>query len=269
MSRVWKKKAGQIASLSLVIAIPNTFSSVIAQDLLSEQRWPTPFFGDAIQSASHTDLSGSPAFQPSSYVHTLEESAPASTLETAAAVVSETIEPSSNDGVVKPAFPKNAASSADKKTELIHLAPLTTPDTKVEGIGTGIHPEDVTMGRLPSPLMLPSGETRDGTWELYSKPWVPGGFCHQPLYFEDPMLERHGHEVCPWKQPWVSGVRFFGTLPLLPYLATLRHPLEEVHTLGSYRPGSPAPVLRYRPHYDPRAIRNELISAGVTAVAVP
>lgn len=156
----------------------------------------------------------------------------------------------------------------DKKG-FIELAPLSVPNTNTQGIGTGVRPEDVTVDRLPASQQLPAGETRIGDWGLQSKLWVPGGFCHQPLYYEDPMLERHGHVRFPHMQPVVSGVRFFGTIPLMPYLVTLRHPLEEVHTLGAYRPGTAAPVLRYRAHYDPIALRNEVIAAGATAVALP
>jgi hypothetical protein len=151
----------------------------------------------------------------------------------------------------------------------ISVGPLRTPDIGVAGIGTGIHPEDVTLNRMPAPQALPTGETRAGSWNLSSKAWVPGGFCHQPLYFEDPMLERHGHERWTCLQPMISGFRFFGTFPTLPYLVTLRHPLEEIHTLGAYRPGSPAPLLRYRPHYDSAALRNEVLSAGAASVAIP
>ncbi len=151
----------------------------------------------------------------------------------------------------------------------IELAPLATPNTKIEGIGTGIHPEDVTKDRLPPSQPLPNGETRTGNWGLQAKQWVPGGFCHQPLYFEDPMLERHGHVRYPHLQPAVSGLRFFGTVPMLPYLATQRHPLDDVHTLGAYRPGTAAPVLRYRAHYDPVALRNQFIATAGTAVAIP
>jgi hypothetical protein len=151
----------------------------------------------------------------------------------------------------------------------ITLAPLATPNTSIEGVGTGIRPEDVTLHRLPPAQPIPNGETRDGSWGLQSKPWVPGGFCHQPLYFEDPMLERHGHVRFPHLQSAVSGVRFFGTVPVLPYLATLRHPFDDVHTLGAYRPGTAAPALRYRAHYDPVALRNQFIATAGTAVAVP
>lgn len=157
---------------------------------------------------------------------------------------------------------------AEQTRGAIALTALATPNTKLEGIGTGIRPEDVTVGRLPPAQWLPTGETREGMWAIQSKPWLPGGFCHQPLYWEDPMLERHGHEQNPHLQPFYSGLRFFGTFPVLPYLATLRHPLDEVHTLGAFRPGSCAPMLRYRAHYDPEALRNEVLSAGAVVTGV-
>jgi len=155
------------------------------------------------------------------------------------------------------------------KKGLIELDPLAIPNTNIQGIGTGVRPEDVTLNRLPPEQPLPDGETRLGDWGLQAKVWVPGGFCHQPLYFEDPMLERHGHVRFPHVQPVASAARFFGTIPLMPYLATLRHPLDEVHTLGAYRPGSSAPVLRYRAHYDPVALRNQAIVTAGAAVAIP
>ncbi len=152
---------------------------------------------------------------------------------------------------------------------IIELGPLGMPNTSLYGIGTGVRPEDVTIDRLPPSQPLPVGETRSGGWDLQAKQWVPGGFCHQPLYFEDPMLERHGHSRFPCVQPVLSGIRFFGTVPILPYLATLRHPLDDVHTLGAYQPGTAAPVLRYRAHYDPIALRNQFLAMAGTAVAVP
>jgi hypothetical protein len=152
----------------------------------------------------------------------------------------------------------------------LKLGPLVVPNTKTAGIGTGAMPQDSVVGKLPPPIALPTGATRETPFALTTKPWVPGGFCHYPLYWENPMLERHGHQVYPAIQPAVSGVRFFGTALILPYLGTLRKPLEDVHTLGAYRPGTPAPALKYRPYYSPKAIRNQIIvGAGVTAIAAP
>lgn len=163
------------------------------------------------------------------------------------------------------ASPDNIGSGKNSIT----LTPLSTPNTSVQGIGTGVRPTDVTVDRLPPSQPLPVGDSRIGDWGMTTKPWVPGGFCHQPLYFEDPMLERHGHVRFPVLQPVASGFRFFGTVATLPYLATLRHPLDDVHTLGAYQPGTAAPVLRYRAHYDSVALRNQFIATAGTAVAVP
>jgi hypothetical protein len=41
----------------------------------------------------------------------------------------------------------------------------------------------------------------------------------------------------------MSGVHFFGTLPILPYKMGLKTPNECVYTLGYYRPGNCAPYL--------------------------
>ncbi len=152
----------------------------------------------------------------------------------------------------------------------LRLAPIVVPDTNVAKIGTGIRPEDVTKDRMPLRVPLPDGYVHNQGMGHEPKAWVPGGFWRQPLYFEDPMLERHGHQRYPAAQPLVSATRFYGTFLVLPYLVTLKRPLEDVHTLGAYRPGSPAPMLRYRAHYDPAAIRNEIIAAGTaTAIAAP
>ncbi len=162
-------------------------------------------------------------------------------------------------------------SPSDEAVKIpITLAPLVTPNTVVAGVGTGALPEDMVAGRLPTPIALPTGTTRANPPLAETKAWVPGGFCHQPLYWENPMLERHGHQTHPMLQPAISGARFYGTFLVLPYLATLRDPLADVHTLGAYRPGSPAPALRYRAHYDSRALRNQIIMSGAaTAISAP
>ena len=85
-----------------------------------------------------------------------------------------------------------------------------------------------------------------------SRPWVESTYtwdapklCHQPLYFEDINLERHGHSRRV-VQPLFSAARFYGTVPLLPYLATVNRPNDCIYALGHYRPGSPAPHHHHR-----------------------
>ncbi len=230
----------------------------------------------------------SPRFTSAGYIRVLEEATPVPS-ETEATTLSQLPPPGIEVGapVVESSKSDPSTDASESKSDLtpdfkgdpkaapkvergpIELAPLFTPSTRTAGLGTGIRPEDVTEGRLPPAMWLPTGQTRDGGWSLQAKPWTPGGFCHQPLYFEDPMLERHGHERFPHLQPMISGVRFFGTIPVLPYLASLRNPLDDVHTLGSYRPGTPAPMLRYRAHYDQEALRNQAISTAAAGIVLP
>lgn len=73
--------------------------------------------------------------------------------------------------------------------------------------------------------------------------WKASGLCHKPLYFEDIHLERYGHSWGPYLDPVMSGVHFFGRLPVLPYCMGLKTPNECVYTLGHYRPGSCAPYF--------------------------
>ena len=80
-------------------------------------------------------------------------------------------------------------------------------------------------------------------WEVSNLSWVPSGLVHQPLYFSDVPLERYGQTSWRHLQPAVSGARFFGTLPILPYLIGSDPPGTLVSTLGRLRPGSDVPCL--------------------------
>ena len=80
-------------------------------------------------------------------------------------------------------------------------------------------------------------------WPQITYNWKAAALCHKPLYFEQVQLERYGHSWGPYVQPIMSGVHFFGTLPILPYKMGIRTPRECVYTLGYYRPGSCAPYM--------------------------
>lgn len=74
----------------------------------------------------------------------------------------------------------------------------------------------------------------------YSYMWESPAFFNQPLYFEQPNLERYGYD---WglAQPWISAAQFYVKIPLLPYMMVVHPPRERVYSLGYYRPGSRAP----------------------------
>lgn len=146
--------------------------------------------------------------------------------------------------------------------EPLKVQPLGIPNTSLAGIGTAQLPTDSTLGRLPVPIPLPFGPDRDTGWTYSNKPWVAPVFCHQPTYYEDIMLENHGHETCPPLQPILSGARFYTGIFCTPYLYCLNGPFEDVPSVGRYRPGTTAPALRQRAPYDPYALGVQAVSTA-------
>lgn len=76
--------------------------------------------------------------------------------------------------------------------------------------------------------------------------WVAARTWHQPLYFDNIPLERYGQSNHPRLQPLMSGIRFFGTLPVIPYKIGIDRTQDRISTLGLHRPGSPTPGTRQR-----------------------
>lgn len=151
---------------------------------------------------------------------------------------------------------------AQRGEEGFQMPELRAPTTNLSDIGNGRLPESLTESEPKSVEPLPEGPERAGTWSLTSYLWkAPNTFSH-PLYFEDVMLERHGHERCWQLQPLLSGTRFFATIPMLPYLAAVEPPCESNYTLGYFRAGSCAPGLCQRPPYERNAA---VIEAGAIA----
>lgn len=158
--------------------------------------------------------------------------------------------------------PEIAPSVPAGVQEVLRAKALTIPNTSVAGIGTAQLPTDATQGRLPAPIPLPFGPDRPEGWSYSDKRWIAPVFCHQPTYYEDIMLENHGHERCPSLQPMISGARFYTGIFLTPYFYCVQGPFADVASVGRYRPGTVAPALRQRPPYDPYAIGTQTVSTG-------
>lgn len=92
------------------------------------------------------------------------------------------------------------------------------------------------------------GHSRE--WTPISYSWEAAQLKYNPLYFEDPQLERYGNEVC-LLQPFLSGARFYATLPTLPYqmMSEGNSPCHEVYDLGYDRPGNCVPVALEAPPF--------------------
>lgn len=88
--------------------------------------------------------------------------------------------------------------------------------------------------------------------------WAPGptpdsmNFSYQPLYFEEPNLERYGRS-CVHLQPALSGMRFFATIPSLPYAMMVHRPKQSHIWRWPYEAGWGAPRVRELPPLNTKA----------------
>ena len=147
-------------------------------------------------------------------------------------------------------------------------APISAANISVEDIGTKLIPLDEAAKEVAAILPLPNGEDRALSYLTYR--WQSANICHWPLYFEEPMLERHGQQICPtYLQPAVSGTKFFSNILLYPYKATLQPALESRYTLGHFRPGSPAPLLKDTLPWSPRAAAVQGMATAGVFVGLP
>jgi hypothetical protein len=84
--------------------------------------------------------------------------------------------------------------------------------------------------------------------------WAASNLHHNPLYFENPGLERYGHvhhHDCV--EPVFSVARFGAQFVALPYQIALDPVWRQQYDLGWYRPGDFAPKLIYQPPLNARA----------------
>ena len=138
------------------------------------------------------------------------------------------------------------------------LSPVVTAvNLSLSGLGTGLVPEPSDRV-MPGVAMLPDGVARNASFKCVH--WRPSAICHYPLYFQESMLERHGHVRFGHLQPIASGVRFFSTFPLLPYMYALTPPCTTQYAIGQYRPGTCAPLLKDHLPWDKRAAVVETLS---------
>ncbi len=142
------------------------------------------------------------------------------------------------------------------------LPAIAGPSMDMKSIGNGRVPEGFRSGDPGPTRLLPETSEFRGTEYWTMSYWAAANTDSNPRYFEDRMLERHGHERFPKLTPLIAGARFFTTVPMLPYLMTVSNPCQPESTLGYFRSGSAAPGLRQRPPYSTKA---SLVEAGVVA----
>ena len=145
-----------------------------------------------------------------------------------------------------------AAQNPDLKEGCLSVKDLK----KISQLSTNIAP---SSGELPQNCPWGGEQFQPRSWSPVTFTWTASALCHHPLYFEDVQLERYGHAVGPWLQPFASAALFYLTIPILPYKMGLELPDECMYSLGYYRPGDCAPYM-----IDPLpiSIRAGLFEAG-------
>lgn len=107
------------------------------------------------------------------------------------------------------------------------------------GLATSISSISLTGEALPEPFdtagQLPGSRLVER--QYIGAPWSNGHpprntypICYQPLYFEDPNMERCGHS-CGCLTELMSAVHFAGRIPALPYLIASSPPHDCVRSL--------------------------------------
>jgi hypothetical protein len=106
----------------------------------------------------------------------------------------------------------------------------------------------------PDEYSLPDSGSAERLFAQTDYYWLPSNTFHNPLYFEDPALERYGHiHYCDCVEPFFSLARFGVQVVSLPYQMALDPVCKRQYALGWYRPGDFAPKKIYQVPLNGRA----------------
>lgn len=154
---------------------------------------------------------------------------------------------------------RSAQTEEERRKKLEIICPDTGILKPIRDIDHDIRLTTVTSIPKECP-MIDSEYFPSRNWNRICFMWKASALCHKPLYFEDKALEVYGHTYVQEEfQPIVSSLRFFLTVPVLPYKMGINPPNECVYALGDYRPGDCAP---YMLDPLPLSVRAGLIQAG-------
>ena len=129
--------------------------------------------------------------------------------------------------------------------------------------------DELARNACPPDIPLPDAGAIGRNWDPKRYHWVASDLTYNPLYFEDPQLERYGQTYPFLVQPFVSTGRFLGQATLWPYLAAVDPPHSCVTPLGYYRPGECAPKLHPALGFDAVSAFEAAIFYAGTIVVLP
>jgi hypothetical protein len=131
---------------------------------------------------------------------------------------------------------------------------LLSIDTRTKPKGdNNIVPVDLNRKAFGEPLTVQAAQSTEANTVWAPVPTPDSmNFPYQPLYFEEPNLERYGRSS-GHLQPVLSGMRFFATIPALPYAMTVHRPNRLYLWRWPYEAGWGAPRVRELPPLDAKA----------------
>ena len=125
--------------------------------------------------------------------------------------------------------------------------------------------------RQPTEPIRMGGQRRDddeNAWTPYFVSWQAPMLAHNPLYFEEVNLERHGLSFGV-AQPAVSAGQFLGRTLALPYLMARRPPRSHTYTLGYQRPGNRRHFTWHGPGFTAPASAAEAAALAGVILLIP
>jgi len=138
---------------------------------------------------------------------------------------------------------EQASAGRSLSIQGIDPVPSYNPDPEQQANTNSLFPSEQTLGHdaqgRPQPFPV-----RDFPESVFA--WEASNLVYNPLYFEDPQLERYGHTHHPLIQPFVSSGRFGLQLVGLPYQMAIDPVDSCIYALGYYRPGECAPRKYYQ-----------------------
>jgi hypothetical protein len=138
-----------------------------------------------------------------------------------------------------PSAPASSAADPNIDAEFERIRPLREVGTSIAP-PPGELPANMAQRRFANEPTTVAAELSGRGWMEFAYLWQASAMSYQPLYFEEPNLERYGHSARCILQPPLSGAHFLFAVPALPIRMVLERPWQCVYPLGHARPGSPA-----------------------------
>ena len=135
----------------------------------------------------------------------------------------------------------------------------------------GTHIEQDLDPEFVAPEEVELGQVSDGVrnYEAILYQWHASNLHHNPLYFQDPGLERYGHVHHELIQPFVSVGKFGLQLVGLPYQMTIDPVCKKEYALGWYSPGECAPKQTHQIPWNSTAALNQAAVVTGLTFAIP